>query len=357
MADIPTCSAPGCSEPGTKLCSSCKITLYCSVACQTKDWDHHKEACQGRLRKLGKDYVEKADRFDAQRNFAQALRYSALALSMLKKLNPRTIEVIKLLDTAMRIKFNALSFTNRKMEALECAKDRYSLWSMGYMRHSGMLLAAFPLIEGLIHNKEYEQAALIARTAYDMIINDTDNIIPEDERQQFLAHGSRCLAQATFRLSESGGIPPEGKQKAGEEAIALAYKALEIETQLYGTESEAVAIAMGSLANILMYFNGVDDDECFRLYEQSIAIYSRIQGSISLNVATGKYNLSVVYERRALGSNDLDRCLTDLEKALTHSIEAVRIYRAINHVDKADECARQTANVEKNLIQLRLARN
>ena len=305
---------------------------------------------------MGDDYLEKANGFDAQNNFAQSLRHSELALNMITKLNPRTIGVIRLLDTAMRIKFNALNFTNRKMEALECAKERYSLWSMGYMRHCGMLAAAFQLIEGLIHNKEYEQAALIARTAYEMIIKDTDNVIPEDKRQQFLAEGARCLAQAICSLSDSGGIPPEEKQKAGEEAIALMRKALEIETQLHGTESEAVASAVGSLANILQHFNGIEEDEIVHLYEQAISVYSRIQGSTSLNVATAKKNLAKVYDRRALGSNDLERCLTDLEKALAHSIEAVRIYRAINLVDEANNCEQLAPRIEERIIQVRLAR-
>ena len=359
MANVATCSAPGCLEPGTSKCSSCKITPYCCVACQTKDWAHHKEECQGRLRKLGEAHLQKAMGFQREQNFTQMLRFSELALTMLKKLNARPLEVIMIIDSAMRIKGNALSFMDRNKEALECAKERYSLWAAGYMRHHRMLFAAFPLIEALMHNEEFEQAHLIASTAYEMIINDTDNIIPESVRQGFLAQGSQLLGRSTYWLAESGGIPSGEKQKAGEEAIALVRKALEIDTQLYGTESDEVAGDIGSLANVLKYFNDVDDDEILRLCEQAIAIYGRVQGSLSPNVAVGENNFASAYGQRATRArvtNDMDRYVAYLELALTHYREAARIYRAINHVDAADGPAQRAAEIEDQLIQVRMAR-
>ena len=167
MAEVveATCSAPGCSEPGTNKCSACKITPYCGVACQTIDWSQHKEECQGYLRKLGMNHLEKANGFDRDRNFVQSFRSTELVLTKLKKLHPHPLEVIVLIDEAMRIKHNALNLTNQKKESLECAQERYSLWAAGYMRNLGMLNSAFALIESLLHNAEYEQAALIAATA------------------------------------------------------------------------------------------------------------------------------------------------------------------------------------------------
>ena len=359
MDDVATCSTPGCLEPGTNKCSSCKITPYCSVACQTIDWVHHKEECQGRLRKLGETHLQKAIGFHQERNLSQMLHFSELALTMLKKLKARPLEVIIIIDNAMGIKYTALNFMDRKKEALECAKERYSLWAAGYMRHHGMLFAAFPLIEGLIHNKEYEQAHLIASTAYEMIINDTDNIIPESVRQGFLAQGSQLLGRSTYWLAVSGGIPSGEKQKAGEEAIALLRKALEIDTQLHGTESDAVADDLSTLANVLKYFNDVDDDEILRLYDQAIAIYGRVQGGLSPNVATSENNLATTYGQRAdraRDANDLDRCVANLELALTHYRESARIYRAINHLDSADSTAQRAAEIEEILIQVRMAR-
>ena len=53
MSDVEEkpCFNPGCDQPGTK---ACKTTAYCSVSCQTADWAHHKEECDGHLRKVGK---------------------------------------------------------------------------------------------------------------------------------------------------------------------------------------------------------------------------------------------------------------------------------------------------------------
>ena len=359
MTDVATCSAPGCSEPGTHKCSSCKITPYCSVACQTVDWSSHKEECQGRLRKLSMAQLEKAVGFGRERNWTQSLRFCESALTCLMKLNPRSLEVIKIIDNAMTIKYNALNFMGQKEKALECAKERYSLWAAGHMRHHGMLFAAFPLIDGLLSNKEYEQAELIARTAYEMIINDTDNIIPEDQRQRFLAEGSQLLARAIHELAKSGGIAPDEMQKEGDKAIMLARKALEIHTQLHGTESHKVANDMGTIAKALKYFNGVDDDQVLRLFEQAKAIYSQVQGNLSLNVAICEGNLAGEYDARAIrawNANDLDRCVANLELALIHYREAERSYRAINHVEYAGIAARCIADMEEQLIALRIAR-
>ena len=362
MADVATCSAPGCLEPGTNKCSSCKITPYCCVACQTIDWVHHKEECQGRLRNLGEAHLQKAKEFNRAQNWVQSLRFSELALTMLKKLKARPLEVIEIIDDAMVMKINALNFMGQKKEALECAKERYSLWAAGHMRHHGMLFAAFPLIEGLIHDEEYEQAHLIASTAYEMIINDTDNIIPENQRQRFLAQGSRLLGRSTYRLVMSGGIAPEAKQNAGMKAIALARKALEINTLMYGTEStesDKVAVDLSSLADLLDFFNDDDNDEILRLYEQAIAIYGRVQGGLSPNVAVSENNLATAYVQRAdraRNANDLDRCVANLELALTHYRESDRIYRAINHVDAVDDLAQAVAAIEERIIQVRMDR-
>ena len=353
---VATCSAPGCSEPGTNKCSACKTTPYCCVACQTIDWSQHKEECQGHLLKLGTIHLEKARGFDRERNFVQSLRFSELALTKLKKLHPRPLEVMKIIDSAMLTKFNALNFTNQKKEALECAQEKYSMWAAGNMRHPGMLVAAFPLIDGLIQNNDYEQAIVIASTAYEMIINDTDNIIPEGQRPWFLAEGAQMLARATYKLAESGGMAPEEEQKAGKEAIALARKALEIYIRMHGAENEEVAMDMSILADVLMYFNGVDDDEILRLYEQAIAIFSRVQGSSFLNVAIIEQNLGVAYDRRAdeaLDANDLDRCVANYELALPHYREAARIYRAVNCADNADNVARNLDIIQEDLRQFR----
>ena len=360
MADLATCSAPGCLEPGSHKCSSCKISLYCSVACQTIDWLHHKEECQGRLRKLGEAHLEKAWGFQRDFNWPRALRFSESALTCLMKLNPRPLEVILIIDNALLIKYNALNFMDQNKEALECAKERYSLWAAGNMRHHGMLNASFALIEGLMSNKEYEQAELIARTAYEMITARYGNIVPEDQQQRFLADGSRLLARATHRLAESGGIAPEAKQKAGEKAITLARKALEIHTQLRGTESTQAANDMATLAEVLKYFNDIDDDEILHLYGQAKAIYSRLHGNLSPNVAICEHNLTAEYKARASrarDANDLDRCVTNLERALSHCREAERIYRTINYVEDADKASKRKEEIEEAIVQVRIARN
>ena len=110
--------------------------------------------------------------------------------------------------------------------------------------------------------------------------------------------------------------------------------------------------------DILDFFNNVDDDEVLRLYERSNAILSRVGGT-SYNVATDENKLGDAYQsraNRAQTANDLNRCRTNLQMALTHYREAARIYRLNNHITKADAALRSVAVAEENIRQIDIAR-
>ena len=192
-----------------------------------------------------------------------------------------------------------------------------------------------------------------------MIADMTDNFIPVDEQPWFLAEVSYYLALAIYRLTEAGGILPEGRQKAGEEATAFAFNAVEMRTQLHGTESAKVAGAICVLGDVLEYFNSVGDNEVPHLLEQAIAIYGRVEGSSSPNVATVEYKLANAYynrARRAHAANDLDREVANLKLDLCHRREAARIYKAINQVDKAKDCQRRVIFAEELILRIEIAR-
>ena len=356
-AEVTPCSNLGCDQPGTNQCSACKTTVYCSVICQTADWSHHKEECPGHLLKVGKANLEKAKGFKRERNWAQVLHFAEIAATKLKQLKDRRLETVLAINDAMEYKFDALQLMDRHKEALECAKECYTLWAMNHLRNPMSMVAALGLIQSCIQNGEFEDAERYARHAYFMIAEMTDNFIPVDKRPQFLADVSYWLAAAILGLAQAGGILPAEKQKAGKEAIELARKALELHTQLFGTECIQVASDTGILAGTLDYFNNVDDDEVLRLREQMIAIYRRLEGSLSVNVAVGEGNLGNAYSQRASraeDANDLDRCLANLELALPHRREVARIYSAINHVEKADNALRIVAQVEEEIRLIRI---
>ena len=355
MAKIGTCTCPGCDQPGPSLCASCRLVGYCCRTCQVEDWPRHKEVdCQGHLRKIGMSHLRKAKGFERDYNYVQLLRYSDLALVKLKQLNDRPIEAI---DEALRLKFTAQNFTVRRREALECAKERYCMYLTRHT-HPPAIIASFDLIESCIHNKEFSDAELYARTSWETITLSRDSHIPDDELEYFTSQGAYCLADAMLNLAQHGDIPPEANQTAGQEAIGLARRALEIRTQLYGLEHENVANAMSLLADALDYFNNVDDDEVLRLYEQSIAIQARVEGSSSVNVAVGNNNLALAYykrSKRARAANDL-REMANLESALIHLREAARINRAINNMDRADKVAQYIVKIEEKLRHCTIAR-
>ena len=354
-AEVKLCSNPGCDQPGTSSCSACKTTFYCGVICQTADWSHHKEECPGHLLKVGMAHLGKARTFEEDRNYVQTLRYGELAATKLKQLKDRRLETVEVINDALVCKFNALQRLGRHIEALECAKEKYTLWAMNYMRNPGSMYAALSLIQSCLHNKEHVDAERYARHAYFMIAEMTDNFIPAVQRPRFLADISYYLATAIYQLAVAGGIPPEEKQKAGEEAIALIRKALEIYTQLRGDESAEVALAAITVADVLDHFNDVDDDEILRLLEQSIALYRRVEGSSSVNVAVAVDKLGTAYLGRAIRAqsvHDLDRYVANLELALPHFREASRIYRVTNLIDKADEGLLQVAGLEEQIARL-----
>ena len=345
-----TCANPGCDQPGTNKCSGCKTTPYCGPTCQKDHWPIHKESCDGRLRKMGMDHLAKAKGFYREQNYVQILRYSDLAATKLKQLKDHPIEAI---SEALCYKCEALGFLAQYREQLESAKECYSLWNTK-PTDVGAIGAIFLLIDSCMHNNEFADAVLYSSTLLEIINHKHDNKIPDHQQQPHFAQGAYYLATATLHLARDGGILPEEKQKAGDEAIALVRRALEIHTQL--KNEDGVASDMVVLADSLGYFkNDGDDEEVLRLYEQAKVMFVRLHGSSSVNVALSERNLGIVYWKRAErahGANDLDRELANLELSLPRYREAVRIYRVINHVDRAIEAERKVSDVEEKLRRI-----
>ena len=353
------CSHPSCSLPGTKSCGLCRTTAYCSAECQTADWPRHKEECQGQLRKMGTAHLAKSAGFQQQQNWEQALRYAELAATKLKKLKDRSLETVQAIDEALACKVKALIFMSRNREAMECAQELYTLWVMNHVQNPGSINAALMLVQCCFHNDEYEDAEYYARHAYFTIAEMTDNFIPAAERPWFIAIVSYWLAVVILKLAKARGIPPEEKQKAGEEAMALARKALETYSPSGGIGSAKIALIMTALADELDYFNDVDNDEVLRLREQVIVIYRRVEGSSSPNVAAGEENLGAAYKnrgRRAQAVNDLNRYVANLELAHFHYCEAAELFRANNFLDKADMAVFNADEIEINIREIGIAR-
>ena len=360
VAEVKNCSNPGCDEPGTSACSACKTSFYCSVICQTANWVHHKKECDGHLRKVGLANVVKAQGFYQARNYEQSLRHAEIAATKLKLLKFRRLESVQLINDALMCKFDSYQRLGRHREALECIQECYTLWAMNHLRHPGSMRAALNLIESCIHNKEYEDAENYARHAYFMIAEMTDNFIPSEQQPWFRAEASYYLASAIYHLAQSGSIPLQEKKKAGEEAIEHASKALELRTQVHGTESAKVGGAMSMLSTVLDYFNDVEDGEVLRLRDQSISIYRRVEGSSSVNVAIGldkKGGSYTASAKRAYDANELERCLANLESALPHMKEAARIYRAINHLAMAEVTLQNITMVEEQIRLIHRSRS
>ena len=278
---------------------------------------------------------------------------------------------LEAISEAMVIKCTALKFLARYSESLQYAKDNYNLLAMARgPAHPKTIDAAFFLIDCLLHCKEWDEAHLLAHTLWEIIHsnNQVDNDVSADQWQEYIARGAHFLSQAIFMLAMNGGIPPEEKKKAGENATARARQSLEMNTQLHGAGSFQVATALSAMADVLGFFDPAEDDnEALRLYEQAKVIYIRMEGRASVNVAATENNIGSVNvagtennignlfaERanRACDVRDPESNKANLELALPHYREAARVYREINHVDAADALLRRVAEVEGALRQI-----
>ena len=142
------CSAPGCSQPGTNKCSGCKNIFYCCAKCQKADWSHHKDTCEGQLRKVGSLHLDKAKGFLFEQNWPQALMCSNITLSKMNLLNDPPVEEIA---EALGVKVNALNGLNlveQDKETLECAKEWHTMLTTKFTStHPSTLNAGFSVIE------------------------------------------------------------------------------------------------------------------------------------------------------------------------------------------------------------------
>ena len=133
----------------------------------------------------------------------------------------------------------------------------------------------------------------------------------------------------------------------------MARRALENHSQLHGSESAQAAGDLGVLAEVLSCFNDVDDDEEIpRLYEQSIAMYARLQGSSCVNVGIHHSNFGGYYFKKAtkaLKEKNQKQCVINLELALPHLQEAARVHKSNKHMERADRNERMAIDTEKML--------
>ena len=355
---VPTCSNPGCDQPGTKSCSACKNTVYCCVLCQTTDWPRHKEECPGQLRKVGMANLLKAKGFQRDRNWTQTIRYGEIAATKLQQLKDYSLENVQAMDDALGCKFDAFTFMGQHKEAMECCKVRYILWTTNHIQNSNTINSTLGLIQSCLLNKEFEEAERYGRHVI-LMINDRMASLTITEHQAFLADGSFWLARSILDRAKAGRIPPHEKQKMGEEAIAFARKAYDLHPKLFAVPLLQISYDMTLLADVLRCFNDGDDHEIIRLQEQSVVFAFRAEGSSSPNVASTKNYLGLSYQKRAMraeNANDLDRCMTNLELALSQHREAARIFRAINRPSATHDSLREVGRVEEDIRRVGIAR-
>ena len=355
---VPTCSNPGCDQPGTKSCSACKITVYCCVICQTTDWTRHKEECPGQLRKVGMANLAKAKGFQRERNWVQTLRYGELAATKLKQLKDRCLETVQAIDDALGCQFDAHTFMGQHKNSMECCKERYTLWTVNHIQHSSTIRCTLGLVQSCLLNKQFEDAERYGRHAI-LMINDRMDRLTLIEQQEFLADGSFWLARAILDLTKAGRVSSQEKQKVGVEAIAFARKAFDLHPKLLAVPLIQVSYDMTLLADVLRCFDDGDDHEILRLQEQAVVIATRAEGSSSPNVASTKNYLGSSYQKRAMraeNANDLDRCMTNLELALFQHRDAARIFRAINRPSATHDSLREVARVEEDIRRIGIAK-
>jgi len=230
--------------------------------------------------------------------------------------------------------------------------------------------AAFQLIQSLMHCKDYAQAEKVAFNLWDILSTHNCVDIPADRYQEYLARGAMEYARAILAFAEVDGSPPSEKQQAGEEAIVLARRSLAIRMEQDANGTAEMAASMLTLTQVLQYFNDVND-EVLRLYQQSIAIHTRVEGRSSYNVAVGEFNLGNAYyllatkEIPALFTiNDQETRLVNWDLALSRYRDAARTFTAIGHGQmaakshkKAIECEERGGEQRRRIAAIRSSKN
>jgi len=232
----------------------------------------------------------------------------------------------------------------------------YNLTELGQPGSLCTIDSAFYLVESSLFNRQFQDADFFAKTLWNMIHRENViDTIPAEKRQKYVANAAQMVAQATYQLSENGGISSEEKPMAEELAITRARQSLEINIQEYGEQSEHVALSMGTLSDVLDYFSDGRDDEVLRLNNEALVIHMRKYGKMSMNVGTCQYNLGSCYDRRATNAlhiNQLDQCYAFLESALICFQEAAEIFETIHFVDNAKAAKTHTATIEGRLLRV-----
>ena len=114
----------------------------------------------------------------------------------------------------------------RHVLANACAQERSQLWHMHiHTGYPGALAAMFTQIELSIITNVLDHAENNARIVQ-FLSSERTNLLSDAHRPSHIAESSRLRALIILRKAQSGGIPPEGRQKAGEEAIMLAREAV-----------------------------------------------------------------------------------------------------------------------------------
>ena len=145
----------------------------------------------------------------------------------------------------------------------------------------------------------------------------------------------------------------------GEEAIAFARKAYDIHPKMFAVPLLQISYDMTLLADVLRCFNDGDDHEVIRLQEQAVVFAFRAEGNNSPNVASTKNYLGLSYQKRAMraeNAHDLDRCMVNLELALTNHREAARIYRFLNRPSPTHDSLREVSRVEDDIKRINIAK-
>ena len=229
------------------------------------------------LREICEGHLKTAQVLHGQHNYVQALHHSELAVTKLKQLQEDRHVDGYMVDEVMKTNYNVLHSMGQHPKAVLFAKEWHILWldlwsddrNNTLLMHAPDLLLNSPvaLIESSIHNNDFVDAESFARGLWTTITSELHHF-PEDQRQAITSRGAYWLAQAAYYLSANDGVAPDEKEIVGDEVISLARTALEIDTQLFGIESEKVACDLALLARVLKYFNNVVDDEVLRMYEK-----------------------------------------------------------------------------------------
>jgi tetratricopeptide (TPR) repeat protein len=277
-----------------------------------------------------------ADIYMERHEFTVAENHSQRALTFAKRYegHKKTNLLFRAFSTCCAVRKMQEDYIN----ALTYAEEAYNCVAIAFNPvHPMVQDAAGTLIECLTHKGDFYDALRFAEMTFSNLCDPANGL---DQNSEAVAAGYYCLGNV-ISMQDGDHVKAE----------RLARESYRIRVQIYGDDHYLVGSSIGLIANTL---KGQDKlgDETKKLYERSLAIYTRNEGPDGVNTAFGNAVLGNYYVALSESQLTVETKKEHFMLAFGSYHEAVRITKKIygtdhpKYIDNLDKLCIITHHIE-----------